>query len=174
MRPKGTMAAKKKAGGSGKKKGSSRRGNPGHKKPRRGRRRNPGTFLSNLGNLSLGAGVALLAGVGVLAAQSRISPGSPASLYGAPAAALLLGAVVAKKAPTIGAGIAIGGIVGPFALPVATKMLGAPASSPAQAAALAAVQLGAITMGDYEDLLQPDTMYDVGAVQMGSHRRAYN
>lgn len=172
------MAAKGKKTHKGK--GKGRRSNPSHhKKKKSGRRRNPPqTFMGALGHILGAAAVGLVAGGAVLYGQQKIAPGSAASLYGVPAVGVLVGAAVAKKAPTIGVGLALGSILGPFTIPVASKVLGAASSSTttstaAQTAALAAVQLGAVTMGQARRLLKPDTLYDVSAVEMG-HAYAYN
>lgn len=166
----GTMAkgkGKSKKGGSSKR---PRKGNPGKKNPRR-RRRNPEGIMGALGSL-LGAGaVALASGAAVLYAQNKwaqpttnastgASTPNNAMLYGIPAAGVLLAAMLAKKAPTIAAGLATGSIAGPFALPLFSKVSTASSSTtPAAVTAasttkgLSAVQLGALAQ--------------LGAVQLG-------
>lgn len=154
----GTMAKNKSGGHKGKGKSRGRKKNPG-KHPRR-RRRNPATFMGSLGTL-LGAGaVALVTGAAVLAAQSKwaqpsvnastgASTPNNVALYGIPAAGVVLAALIAKKAPTIAAGMATGAVAGPFALPLFSKVSSAATPAPAQTAAathaaLSAVELGAL------------------------------
>jgi hypothetical protein len=170
----GTMAKAKKRSG-GKKRAKKRNSNPGNpaRNPRRSkgrrpsrRRRNPETFVGNLTHLAGAALVGLAAGTLVLYGQAHLvkpgAPPNPAILYGVPAVGLLVGAALAKKAPTIGAGIALGSIVGPFAIPVATKLMTmGKGATPAQAAALAAVHMGAVDLSDAYDDLYGDEMYDI-------------
>ncbi len=117
--------------------------------------------MGNLGHL-VGAGlVGLAAGTAVLYGQSKISPGRAMSLYGVPLVGLGIGAAMAKRFPLLGTGIAMGSVLGPFTVPVATKVLGGASHT---AAALNAVQLGAVLEG-------PDEMYDVAGVHYAG---AYN
>lgn len=147
------MARKKK-----KKGGHHHRRNPSN--PKRGhhrRRRNPGDgFMSRAGRLAGAALVALGTGALVTVATAKIAPGNPLSLYGIPAGTFLAGAAIAKKAPTIGGGMALGAFA-PFAVPVGSQILsmtsGQPASTTAAGIARAyrsmrAIDMGAIDMGD--------------------------
>ena len=122
------MAKKKKPA-----KRSAHRANP--KKTKHRRRRNPsGDFASRLGKLATITGVAVASAVGVYFGQAKIAPGNPMSLYGIPAGVFLLGVGIARKMPTIGAGLAIGAPA-PFALPLASKLLAATNPTPATTAA---------------------------------------
>jgi hypothetical protein len=157
------MAKKKKA----KKRNPGKK--PKHKKPRR-RRNPPDTFMGRAGRLLGGAAVALAAGTAVLYGQGKILPGQNTSLYGVPAVGFLAGVALAKKMPTVGVGLALGSIAGPFAIPIASKILAGSTPS-ASTPALKAVELAAVEMGRYGRLLQADTAYAMSAVEMLS--RAY-
>lgn len=153
IRHEATMARKSNKKG----KGHGRKGgHHGRKKnsPRR-RRRNP-DFTQRLVSLLGGAGVALGTGVLVTLGAGKIMPGSNVTLYGIPAAAFLAGVALSGKMPTIGAGMALGA-VGPFTIPLASRLLSATQPSAtttatATAKGLRAVEmrgLGAVEMGDY-------------------------
>jgi hypothetical protein len=93
-----------------------------HRRRRRHRRRNPG-----MGEILGAFGAALAAlGTGLLVtyAQAKISPGSPLSLYGFPALAIIGGAALSAKMPKLGTGIAAGGLAGPFTLALVSRALG--------------------------------------------------
>lgn len=160
-RKKNKKPHKKKGGGHHKKK------NP--KGGRRRRRRNPDTFMSRLMSLGAVAGVAVLSGVVVTVVQAKVKPGSALSLYGAPVAMAVGGALLAKHAPTIGAGM-VAGSFSPFVLPVASRALtgSSPTAGAAQTAAAAVAGLEdieAVEMGDeFYHALNAVTM---GAVEMG-------
>lgn len=136
------MAAKKKKG---KKKGGARRsaGKKKRKHPRRRRNPGSGTFMSRAGHLAGGALVALATGVLVTVATGKAAAGGNLALYGIPAGTFVAGALIAKPAPTIGTGIALGAFA-PFALPVASRILtaGTPSANSAGATAKAAAGLG--------------------------------
>lgn len=135
------MAAKKKKGG-GKKKGGAKRsaGKRGKKHPKRRRNPGSGTFMSRAGHLAGGALVALATGVLVTVATGKAAAGGNLALYGIPAGTFVAGALIAKPAPTIGTGIALGAFA-PFALPVASRILTAGTPS-VNATAKAAAGLG--------------------------------
>jgi hypothetical protein len=170
------MAKKRKSGG--RKKARKNPSNPPRRRasgrrtksaPARRRRRNPsGGFGDRAVKLAGGAAIALIAGAGVLVGMSKLAPTYPnVAEYGVPLAGFALGAALYKSHPTIGAGLALGSVAAPFALPLGSKILNAtnpaPASTTTTAAGIAAVmrQMGAVQA-------RP-----MGAVQMGRAYRAY-
>lgn len=134
--------AKKKSGKIGGKRRSKRKTNKKH--PRR--RRNPsGTFGSRLVNLALAGAAGVATGVVVYWGGGQLPAHPNVAMYGLPAAGLVLGAVVAKSHPLIGAGIGVGAVA-PFAVPIATKVLN-PSHSTTAALGRAARTMRAIPMG---------------------------
>jgi hypothetical protein len=170
------MAKKRKSGG--RKKARKNPSNPPRRRasgrrtksnPPRRRRRNPrgGGFGDRAVKLAGGAAIALIAGAGVLVGMSKLAPTYPnVAEYGVPLAGFALGAALYKSHPTIGAGLALGSVAAPFALPLGSKILNAtnpaPASTTTTAAGIAAVmrQMGAVQR-------------PMGAVQMGRAYRGY-
>jgi len=166
-----------------KKKGAKK--NP--KKHGRRRRRNPpDTLMSRVLKIGALAGVALLSGVVTVYGQAKIKPGTAPSLYGVPAAMALGGVLLMPHSPTIGTGMAIGALAGPFTLPLASRALTPSTStSSATTAAAAAVaglddgSIAAVEMGDeFYHALQAVTMggqhrhmqaVEVGAVDVGDY-----
>ena len=172
------MAKKRRSGGKkrrrsnpsnpprGRRRASARRSNP----PRR--RRNPREgFGDRALKLALGAGIALGTGALVMVGMSKLAPTYPnVAEYGVPAGGFLAGALLYKSHPTLGAGVALGSVAAPFALPLGSKLLAAtqqqttPATTTTTAAgigrAMRAVQLAAVQR-------------PMGAVQMGRAYRGY-
>lgn len=152
--------AKRKGGH--KKSGGHRRRNPSNPRRKKGhhrRRRNPGdTFMSRAGRLLGGAAVAVATGVAVTYVQAKWMPGNPLTLYGVPAAGFLAGVALAKKAPTFGVGMALGS-ASPFVLPLGSRLLAAGTPTANASRTTAAVELGAVEMGNYDYLLQRPTRF---------------
>src|SRR4051812_20142283 len=86
--------------------------NPRRRTRHHAKRRNPsprsGGFMNSALKLAGVAAVTVVAGIGVTYAMSKIQPGTPISTYGVPAAAFVGGVLLAKKMPTLGAGLALG------------------------------------------------------------------
>jgi hypothetical protein len=170
----GRMAKKRKSG-KAKRRRSTNPSNPPRRRRRSAgkrsnpsrRRRNPREgFADRAMKLALGAGIALGTGALTLVGMSKLAPTYPnVAEYGVPAAGFVAGALLYKSHPTFGAGVALGSVAAPFALPLGSKLLNAinptPATTTTTAAgigrALRAVQMGSVQR-------------PMGAVQMG---RAY-
>lgn len=106
-----------------------------------------------------GGGLAML-GMGAVtyAAMTRIAPGQAISEYGIPAVGFGLGAIIAKRHPMLGGGMALGAL-SPFVLPVAQKVVAAlPAPAPAAASTAAGIGRAFRTM----------RAVDMGAVDLGA------
>ena len=176
-------------------KGKKPHHNPGHKgkggKGKNKRRRNPeegkAGLMTRVGHLLGAAAVALGSATLTTVIQAKVMPGNPFSLYGAPALVFLGGAALASKYPTIGTGIALGGVVGPFALPIAARVLGGTAASK-PLAGFDYDELGAVELGDefYEALSAVENMgtvhdyreqlsaVELGAVELGDEGDEYD
>ncbi len=170
------MAKSKKRGG--KKRAASRRNNPGRKHKGTRRRRNPSNgFGDRAMMLAGGALAALAAGAGVLVGMSKIQPGQPISTYGIPAVGFLLGAAVAKSHPVLGAGVALGSVAAPFALPLTSKLLAA--TTPATTTTTTTTQPAATTAAATTAGIAAASRrlglgaVHMGAVHMGQYRGAY-
>jgi hypothetical protein len=174
----GGMAKKRKSGKAKRRRNPSnpprrRRRSAGKRATHRRRRRNPEGFADRAMKLAGGAIVALGTGALVMVGMSKLAPTYPnVAEYGLPAAGFLAGALVYKSHPTLGAGVALGSVAAPFALPLGSKILSAtsstttPTATPATTAAgigraMRAVQLGAVQQ------------QRLGAVQMGRAYRGY-
>lgn len=155
----------KESGGGHHKKRSKSHGDGGHHKGTRRRRRNPSqTFGKALGTVLGGAAAMFGTGVLVTVATAKIAPGKAYSLYGIPAATALLGAVIARKMPLVGAGVAAGAAA-PFVLPVSSMLLGGGSSLTPSTPASTVSALRAVAMGNsaWRSL---NTYPRVGGVQM--------
>lgn len=167
----GAAMAKKKGGG--KKRGASKRKNPSKKGTRR--RRNPrGGFGDRAMSLAGGALAGLAAGALVLVGMSKFQPGQPISTYGVPAVGLLAGAGIAKSHPILGAGIAIGSVAAPFALPVTSKILAATTPSTTTTTTTTPTQTAAGIASALRRGLPMGAVYSpMGAVHLGAVHPAY-
>lgn len=137
--------------------------------PRR-RRRNPEGFGDRAMKLAGGAVVALATGALVLVGMSKLAPTHPnVAEYGVPAAGFLLGAGIYKTHPTLGAGMALGSVAAPFALPLGSKLLAA--TTPASSSTTAAGIGRALRAAQYFPM--GAVQRPMGAVQMARAYRGY-
>lgn len=158
------MAKKKKKSGGTKAKAKRSNGRHASKRKNPRRRRNPRgmTFGTAIGYAVAAMAVMLGTGVIVTLATAKFSPGHPMSLYGIPAVTAIGGAWLATKAPLIGIGVAVGA-ASPFVLPLGSRLLGAGSGTQAlnglaghATRALGAVSLGAVELGDEEEMYEYD------------------
>lgn len=173
------MAKKRRKSGKAKRRRSNPSNPPRHRRRSSGkrrvtrRRRNPAEgFGDRAMKLAGGALIALGTGALVMVGMSKLAPTYPnVAEYGIPAGGFLAGALLYKSHPTLGAGMALGSVAAPFALPLGSKILAAtstttttPATTTTTAAgigrAMRAVQMGAVQR-------------PMGAVQMGRAYRGY-